>query len=249
MTLTVDALGHDDVDVWWLRVPEATVSPVGRDDLLLSAEERVRAAAFHRVEDQLLFETGRTVLRRLLGLYSSRDPHTIRIDGAAGKKPHVTEPAAAAHIEFNLAHTPGLLIWAFALRRPVGVDAERVDRMQRLEALPAGYFSEAEIARLAPTHGQERHRRLSELWTLKEALAKALGSGLTVDVSRFSFDIQPDLSCRCDETGAFETAAWEFRLFRPTADHTAAVCAAARPGAPARFRIHEIVPESSERNP
>jgi 4'-phosphopantetheinyl transferase len=249
MILTVDPLGPDDVDVWFLRVPDAVASPVAGDDLMLSTEERVRAAAFYRAEDRLRFETGRIVLRRLLGGYLSSDPRTLRIDAATGQKPRIAEPAGAAPIEFNLTHTPGLLAWVFAIGRPVGVDAEQIDRMRSFDTLPAGYFSQAEAGRLAGTHGRERHRRLSEHWTLKEAFAKAIGSGLTVDVSRFSFDIQPDLSCRCDDTGAVDVTSWEFRLLRPTADHTAAVCAAARPGAPQRFRIHEIVPKASERNP
>jgi 4'-phosphopantetheinyl transferase len=133
-------------------------------------------------------------------------------------------PDRAASIDFNLSHTEGLNVWAFALGRAVGVDAEYIPRLKALDPPPPGFFSPSERKRLASTAFEEREIRLAQHWTLKEALTKALGTGLVRDVTQCSFAVTATGAVHCENAGSTDAACWDFRLLRPTPVHIAAVC-------------------------
>lgn len=245
----IEPLTRDRVDLWFMPVSSADAEWLVTDLTFLSEEERTRAAAFRRSDDRVSFLVGRVILRRLLGAYAAVAPGDVLIQAPRGRKPVVAAPARAASIEFNLSHTPGLLVWAFALGRAVGVDAEHIPRMNALDPPPTGFFSPGERERLASAPASERALRLSQHWTLKEALVKALGTGLTLDVSQCAFTVGPELSVRCDQAGQVDVSAWNFCLFRPTLNHTAALCVQTAPGEQLPVRVCRVVPENPDRIP
>ena len=61
---------------------------------------------------------------------------------------------------------------------------ERVDRLD-LDGISEFVFGPDEQADFAVTHGREKFHLFFTLWTLKEALIKALGTGFSLDPSRF----------------------------------------------------------------
>jgi 4'-phosphopantetheinyl transferase len=74
--------------------------------------------------------------------------------------------------------------------------------------------------------GLRQRERFFEHWTLKESFTKALGVGLTADVSCFTFDVDREpiaLTCEGSVSDHERTAGWRFRLFRPTPEHILAV--------------------------
>ena len=97
-------------------------------------------------------------------------------------------------LEFNLAHAAGWSLAAFAHSTPLGVDLERIDPGSVDEPLLQAALTEQERAGLAACNPNDRTRRFFELWTMKEAWAKADGSGLTRGPAFFPVG-QPD-DCR-----------------------------------------------------
>ncbi|MCY3919752.1 MAG: 4'-phosphopantetheinyl transferase superfamily protein [Chloroflexi bacterium] len=107
-------------------------------------------------------------------------------------KPSAVLRDQPAPIGFNVSHSGDHGLIAYAPAGRIGVDVqERVDH-RRLELLMKGMLSDEERAELARTGGAARLRLFFDLWTIKEALIKADGTGLALDASRFT--IPPAIS-------------------------------------------------------
>lgn len=144
-------------------------------DSWLCNEELRRASAFKFEEDAQRWKSFRMgvryVLSKQLGIHPSEVP--IRIDAAG--KPGLAIPFQSLH--FNISHCDDLALLAISLEGPVGIDIEPIQRAPDLSECAETFCHPAEIAEL-PEQAQARARRLLELWCAKEALLKALGTGL-----------------------------------------------------------------------
>lgn len=126
-------------------------------------------------------------LGRLLSAYAGSDRPLAIVRGEHGKP---TAPEAGG-IEFNLSHSGAHVLIAFARDQALGVDVEAVDgRHRSIMAIARRFFAPEEAAALAGLDEAGRHLAFLRLWTCKEAVLKALGSGLHfgLDRLRFSFD-------------------------------------------------------------
>ncbi|MEU2052135.1 4'-phosphopantetheinyl transferase family protein [Streptomyces bungoensis] len=176
------------------RVPhrpvELYLAEVGRQDRLalrrarelLDAEERARAAAFHRPRDRDAYVVAhaslRGVLSRLLGVPADALP-LVREPCAGCGGPHGRPALRTSGVHFSLSHSGDLVMVALA-PTPVGVDVEGLATAQAvLGAQSALHAAEAdELARL-PAH--ERPAAFTRTWVRKEAYLKGLGTGLVRD--------------------------------------------------------------------
>ena len=88
-------------------------------------------------------------------------------------------PCLTAHVcSLSFAHSEGLAVCALDADASVGVDVEPLTRTtKRMEEIVERYFSKAEQARLYL--GDSREREFLRVWTRKEALGKARGTGLS----------------------------------------------------------------------
>lgn len=95
-------------------------------------------------------------------------------------------------MEFNLSHSGDIAVCAVS-DKPVGIDIEAV-REIRPDA--AKRFASAE--ELEYIGGDQR--RLFEIWTLKEAYFKCVGTGIGSDIKSVTFTVNGD-DIRCSEPG------------------------------------------------
>ena len=94
--------------------------------------------------------------------------------------------ATQAHWHFSLSHSGALALLALA-DLPVGVDLEAPRPQLRALALAARYFAADESAALQQlSHGRQA-LAFRQLWTAKEAVLKADGSGLAYGLERVAF--------------------------------------------------------------
>lgn len=86
------------------------------------------------------------------------------------RHPRLGRPTMDLPVDFSVSHCEGLILCALSTAGPVGIDAEKVDGVK------AGafqlYLNEAERA-----WAGHSVRRFYSVWTRKEAVAKAAGSG------------------------------------------------------------------------
>ncbi|MDQ0141253.1 4'-phosphopantetheinyl transferase family protein [Cupriavidus necator] len=170
------------VQVWLLE--DAQVGPVcARLAHTLAPDERARAGAYRHARHGNGYIARRGLLRWLLGGYLQCPPEALRFAVSAFGQPVLQWPQAG--LAFSVSHTDGITLLAFARDCRLGVDVER--RADGLDApgLGRGVFSPAEARTLARARPDSTDTLLS-LWTRKEALLKALGTGLSGDPTAYT---------------------------------------------------------------
>ncbi len=155
------------------------------DDLAasLAEDERRRAVRFHFDADRQRFIAARGVLRRLIGHYLQMPPAEVAFQYGPQGKPQLRD-AAPPRLCFNLAHSGDLALYAFARDCRLGVDIEWSREVLEAMSIARKYFTPAESEHLQAT-GANRMAAFFRLWTRKEAVIKAVGTGIATPLWEF----------------------------------------------------------------
>ncbi|MFI1399312.1 4'-phosphopantetheinyl transferase family protein [Streptomyces sp. NPDC020681] len=237
--MTVAGVAGAELTHLWL-LPEDAVDGFAEKlggTRLLTEDEEVRMG-------RLLTRAARRrfLARRLLCRYALSDRTGRPLDrwrfstGRYGRPEPLPNFDDGDGLRFSLSHTEGLIVCAVTHGRVCGVDVERLPASAESADYVSRFFADAERAELAALGPATRIDRTSELWVLKEAYLKALGTGLHRSLAAFSFarhaaggaeritvhdPEQPDAG-----------GSWQFELLRPGPRHVLAVAVdGARPGA------------------
>lgn len=100
-------------------------------------------------------------------------------------KPFAVVAGVVSPTSFNVSHSGNHGLIALSATRRLGVDVEERVPKRRLGVLIEEVMGRDEQDELASLQGAERLRRFYRLWTFKEALIKALGTGFSTDPSQF----------------------------------------------------------------
>jgi 3-oxoacyl-(acyl-carrier-protein) synthase/NAD(P)-dependent dehydrogenase (short-subunit alcohol dehydrogenase family)/phosphopantetheinyl transferase/acyl carrier protein len=122
-----------------------------------------------RQRDQL---AGRIAAKRALSRLTGVRPHTIRIVETEGGEP-VAEIPDHPEARVSIAYLDGLAVAMAVSRGRVGIDLERIEH--RKSASSEDWFDPSEQALV----GDDPERQ-TLVWTIKEAVLKALGAGLAL---------------------------------------------------------------------
>lgn len=149
---------------------------------ILTMVERAEAARFLRLEDRQRFVAARSLLRAMAGDTLGAAPENIRIERDAFRKPILAE---APECGCNVTHSGSFVAAAIGIGRQIGVDIEQHRPELDLDALAGTFMTRSEFAGMAALSPAARVRYFFRQWCFKEALVKALGTGLTRDPKRF----------------------------------------------------------------
>jgi 4'-phosphopantetheinyl transferase len=191
--------------------------PVIRTDLcLLTSSEKEFAARFRLEEDRFRFATGREALRLLLSKYLSAPPMEIIIAADKNRKPFISSPPS--DIYFNVSHSGDWVLIAFT-GAELGIDIEKKDPDFDYKSFLREHYSESEQKYIA--EAADPVAAFYFLWTRKEALIKAWGTGLRENLNEVDVLDSDDLF-------EFNQKHWRLQSFNISLDYPAAV---AFPGA------------------
>jgi 4'-phosphopantetheinyl transferase len=180
-------LAPEEVHLW-----RATLDDRLADGLkhLLSADEISRADRFHFAKDRNHFIAARALLRTLLSVYLGITAGELRFSYAEKGKPSLEGNQRSA-INFNLAHSHGMALYAFSPGREIGVDLEFIREDLASERIAERFFSPREIDTLATVPAELRREAFFNCWTRKEAYIKARGEGLSMPLDEFDVSLAP----------------------------------------------------------
>ncbi|MGH9929014.1 MAG: 4'-phosphopantetheinyl transferase family protein [Pyrinomonadaceae bacterium] len=177
----------DEVHVWLARLDNY---PADGLKLLLAEDELSRAARFRFDKDRNHYTVARGLLRKLLAAYLGLGAGKLRFSYAEKGKPALEESQRSS-LNFNLAHSHGMAIYAFAHRREVGVDLEFIREDLADEKIAERFFSPHEIDVLGKLPVGLRKQAFFDCWTRKEAYIKARGEGLSMPLDEFDVSLAP----------------------------------------------------------
>jgi 4'-phosphopantetheinyl transferase len=184
------AMRAGEVHVW--KTPLAsTTAALGDLRGVLSDAERERADRFAFEKDRARFISCRASLRLLLARYTGTPPERIVFRYEPGGKPAL---AGIAGWQFNVSHSRDLAAIAISRYDPVGIDLELIDPGFPRDDVAPNILASDELCDLAalPEEGQAAY--FFQLWTLKEALLKAVGSGFAMDPRTIRIRLDAELN-------------------------------------------------------
>jgi 4'-phosphopantetheinyl transferase len=161
------------VEVWQVDVSPGS-DAAGRLVAATTDEERERAGRLRTPGHGERWLAARGALRSVLGERLGLAPAAVEFAAGAHGKPELP----GADVRYNLSHAGDVALIAVAAVE-VGVDVERLSRASRAVERA---LTDAERSALTP---DDRHTQLLRLWCRKEALAKAIGTGLGWAPERF----------------------------------------------------------------
>lgn len=190
---------------------------------LLSPDEHERADRFLVSDPRDRFLVARGTLRELLGRASGLAPEQLRFSypcvcGRANcppsrRKPQLELPAGRPRLSFNLAHTEGLAIFAVSAGREVGVDLERIGRLEEIGPVARRAFGERELAELWALPEAQQAEAFYRGWTRKEAFTKALGSGFDLPPADVGIPLAPGEATVLRRVGNGDAKLGSWRLY------------------------------------
>jgi 4'-phosphopantetheinyl transferase len=230
-----------DVHVWFHTTGALDEAAIAAAASMLSDEERAQYRRFRFAHDARDYAAAHALLRVTLSRYGDRAPERWRFDKTANGKPFLVDQGTVP-ASFSLSHATGMVACAVTANGDVGVDVECVDRHVEVADIAARFFAPAEAAHLGQLGTAAQRDRFFDLWTLKEALVKALGTGMATSQAALSFTIGTDGEIRLDAPH-LETNAWQFGLFAPGPRHRLAVAFRRDTAHPAQLIFRSLASE------
>jgi 4'-phosphopantetheinyl transferase len=153
--------------------PETVLSTIS----WLSKHEQDKLTNFHRNEDKSTVYIGKLLLRYGLKKLGFKPDLTIDIKYTDQKRPYLDIPW-----DFNITHCDDLIAIVFAENKRVGLDVEKVEELNLHDFQNCFVVPEWNDILSA----KDQYSRFFYYWTRKEAVLKAVGSGLLIHPSLFS---------------------------------------------------------------
>jgi len=182
-------MGH--LDIWYLPFEKLSLEENALS--ILSEEERIKAEDFVNEDDRDKYLLSHIYLRRILTFHSPHiDENVWQFESNTYGKPGIIEHQKNA-LYFNLTHSNSAAYIICSSEALCGIDVEDKKEMQITKGICDLVFSKEEL--LLYEHSQDKERMFYQIWTMKEAHLKALGSGLMETApNTLNFADQIDLS-------------------------------------------------------
>jgi 4'-phosphopantetheinyl transferase len=219
--------GPGIVPCWRIPVDAIEGAAAHRREAVLDTVERDRLGRLREADDRRRFLAAHAGLRILLGAALGCAPHAvIFVNGKYGKPSLRT-----GTIEFSLSHSGRVALIALTDGTSLGADVEEIRPIPERDQIAARFFHQAEAADLALLGDAEKDVAFFRTWTRKEAVAKALGLGLSLELKSFwvSCGSKGSAELRSLAEGYPPAQSWSLLDIEPEAGHVGAIALPRRP--------------------
>ena len=187
-----------DFEPWWRPFRRAGGADVVHVDLTpdparetaalawLDEGERSRRDRFRHDGRRRQYTLCRAALRVILCDRLDRGNEELSFAESERGKPHTLLHGVPAPVSSSVSHSGVHGLLAIARDGRLGVDVEERVARRDLDALMEAVLTPEERAEIVAAGAGERIGRFYGIWTIKEALVKALGTGLQLDLAGFA---------------------------------------------------------------
>ena len=148
----------------------------------LNEWERERWTRYHPGAPRRRFALSRAALRAVLCETLNCDNEELEFGWVERGKPRAYVDGVPAPIHFNVSHSGDNGALAISPGYQVGIDIEEINQGFRFDAIIESTFSTDEQAAVSTADKDMEARTFFEIWTLKEAIIKATGVGLSANL-------------------------------------------------------------------
>lgn len=173
------------IDLWLLDIGQFTRGHFIAAENVMSNDERERAAKFLRGKET--FIASRWLLREALSTYANVPPSELDFRRTAKGKPYLE----GYGIEFSLSHSDRWALLAVS-NKTLGADIEVPQKTRDLLGIAQSFFHPLEYAQLKELDETDQQDYFFQLWTLKEAFLKAIGTGISAGLDKIHFHGEGD---------------------------------------------------------
>ena len=170
----------------------------------LSSEETERACRFRFEKDRESFIATRGILKTLLAGYLNMAAGKVMLAYGPHGKPELSAEACSRPVRFNVSHSRGFALFAFALYCDIGVDIEFRRQDIAADHIAERFFSPGEKAYLEKLPPGMKERGFFTCWVRKEAFLKATGRGLSYGIDRVEVSMDPESPASLVSVGGSE---------------------------------------------
>jgi 4'-phosphopantetheinyl transferase len=157
------------------------------EELTSSQREELTTIASPKRRRQFL--ASRVLVRQALFAWAGRTTETWTLAAEASGRPYLQSRSRdSAPPAISLSHSGTYILCALCDQGRIGIDVEEI-RPRDIDGLAREALAESELAQLGSGAGA-RLQSFYQLWTLKEACSKALGTGLATPFRQLVFDLQ-----------------------------------------------------------
>jgi len=166
---------------------------------ILSASETARASRYRFDEDRQRYIAGRASLRRILARSTSTPARDLVFEEKDGTKPKLVLAAGMPPVFFNVSHSGDYAVIAVCDSAEVGIDIEQIRWDCPIDQLARRYYAAPEFEWLRNLPEDKKLKGFYRLWTIKEAVLKCAGLGLSVPTQsvrvHLTNDLAPTITC------------------------------------------------------
>lgn len=164
---------------------------VSRAAQWLDQTEKARWRRYRVDRPQREFALCRAALRVVLCSRLGCENNQLSVGVTGYGKPFALVNGVTAPVSFNVSHSGNHGLIAFAQGIQLGVDVEERVHRRDIDGLSRAVFGPNEQTEIASAREPHKTHLFYRLWTHKEALIKALGTGFSLDLTQF--EIPPDV--------------------------------------------------------
>lgn len=143
---------------------------------MLSLEELARADQYINDLDRHRFIVTRVMVKKVISNYLNKNIESIDIDYEPFGKPFLKMHSG---FHFNGSHTQDVFAIACTEKGKIGIDIESRNRAINSPKLPMFLFTPDELKQFENLNKSEKTETFIHFWTMKEAILKATGEGLS----------------------------------------------------------------------
>jgi 4'-phosphopantetheinyl transferase len=188
------SLPPDEIQLWLFPRSSRSLSAylLGSLDDMLSPDEHSRARSHPDPNARQQVAWNHALLRSVLALYFDTAPSDLVLEANEHGKPYLNAVSTDEALHFNYSHTSSWVLLGCTRSAPLGVDVEKEREESDLLRLAHRFFNLAEAEYLAELPQHKLAAAFFDIWTVKEALLKAVGHGFSM--ASQTFETAPTLS-------------------------------------------------------
>jgi len=197
------------------------------DQEIISESERDAALKFRFPRDRHRYLLTRLMTRRIIGKLLDLQPKDLQFCLEENGKPRLDNSSLGGHdIRFNISHSKRLIVWGITRGIDIGVDTESFGDMIFPFEMNEEVFTASEIKSLSSTSLTTMNKTAYTLWTLKEALVKATGQGISSFINQFGFNLNFNgiINLHTPEISNIDQENWSFLSYQIQTSEIISVC-------------------------